>query len=113
MQPFDHACLGADAHLVVVAIEFVVAVNGVAGVPLAQCCDCAALVVGERQVLNGLPIGDAPLAVSLVRALIGRHVGEWPAGADGRQVERPRAALGLGELEHVGQFTDTLIRVHY
>ena len=27
MQPFDHACLGSGAHLVVVAVEFVVAVN--------------------------------------------------------------------------------------
>lgn len=30
MQPFDHACLGAGAHLVVVAVQLVVAVNCVA-----------------------------------------------------------------------------------
>ena len=52
------------------------------------------------------------LAVGLVHALVGWHVGEWPAGADGWQVERPRAVLCLGELEHVGQFADALIRVH-
>lgn len=46
MEPFDHACLGADAHLVVVAVQLVVAVNGVVRVPLAQCGDCAALVSG-------------------------------------------------------------------
>lgn len=102
MQPFDHAGLGADAHLVIVAVEFVVAVNCVERVPLAQGDNCAALVLGERQVLNGLPVGDAPLAVCLVHALVGWHVWEWPSGADGWQVERPRAALGLGELEHVG-----------
>ena len=58
------------------------------------------------------PVGDAPLAVCLVHALVGRHVWEWPSGADGWQVERPRAALGSGELEHVGEFADALIRVH-
>ena len=112
VHPFDHACFGADAHLIVVAVQLVVAVNCVACVPFAQCDNSAALVGGQRQVLNGLPVGDAALAVGLVHALIGWHVGEWPAGADGRQVERPRAALGLSELEHVGQFADALIRVH-
>lgn len=49
MEPFDHARLGADAHLVVVAVQLVVAVNCVKRVPFAQCGDCAALVGGERQ----------------------------------------------------------------
>ena len=49
MEPFDHACLGASPHIVVATIEFVVTVNGVKRVPFAQCCDCAALVGGERQ----------------------------------------------------------------
>ena len=49
IKPFDHACLGARAHIVVVAVEFVVAVNCVQRVPFAQCGDCAALVLGECQ----------------------------------------------------------------
>ena len=49
MEPFDHADLGSGAHLVVVAVQLVVAVNCVAGVPFAQCDNCAALVGGERQ----------------------------------------------------------------
>lgn len=49
MQPFDHACLGSGAHLVVVAVQLVVAVNCVAGVPFAQGDNCAALVLGECQ----------------------------------------------------------------
>ena len=44
MQPFDHARLGADTHVVVVAVQLVVAVNCVQRVPFAQCGDCAALV---------------------------------------------------------------------
>ena len=112
MEPFDHACLGAGPHIVVATIEFVVTVNGVQRVPFAQCCDCAALVGGQHQVFNLFPVGDAALRVRLVCAYVGQLVWEWPAGVDGRQVERPRAALGLGELEHVGEFADALIRVH-
>lgn len=62
-------------------------------------------------MFDGLTVGDAPLAVGLVHALVGRHVGERPAGADGRQVEPPRAALGSGELKHGCEFADALIRV--
>ena len=49
MEPFDHACLGADAHLIVVAVQLVVTVNGVKRVPFAQCDNSAALVGGGRQ----------------------------------------------------------------
>lgn len=49
MQPFDHAGFRALAHVVVVAVQLVVAVNCVKRVPFAQCGDCAALVLGERQ----------------------------------------------------------------
>ena len=48
VKPFDHACLGADAHLVVVAVQLVVRVNCVAGVPFAQCDNSAALVGGGQ-----------------------------------------------------------------
>lgn len=53
MEPFDHACLGADAHLVVVAVQLVVRVNCVKRVPFAQCDNSAALVGGERQCGHG------------------------------------------------------------
>lgn len=46
VKPFDHACLGADAHLIVVAVQLVVAVNCVERVPFAQGDNCAALVGG-------------------------------------------------------------------
>lgn len=113
VQPFDHACLGADAHLIVVAVQLVVRVNCVAGVPFAQCDNSAALIRWQHKVFDGLPVGDAPLRVRLVCAYVGQLVWEWPSGADGRQVERPRAALDLGELEHVGEFAYALVRVHW
>lgn len=112
VHPFDHACFGARAHVVVIAIQLVVRVNGVKRVPLAQCDNCAAFVGGQHQVFDGLPIGNASLAVCLVHAQVGWVVGEPPVSADAWQVENPCAIRLLFELEHGCEFADALIRVH-